>query len=568
MAFFVRESGYLAGFCDHEYKLGDSEMKKRVFFLLSAICFAAVTACAGKEPSPETKEPDTVWDSGKNSHETPVPDAADEPASEPADESEAETVEQYESVPYRIYPVSENAWVGDVMPMADENGLQLYYLYDTDHNGAGYHPIYKFSTTNLYEYSDDGLAIPFGDSMDDPDLAIGTGSVLKDRDGRYHCFYTGHNDTFPEAGKDKECVMHAVSEDNVNWTKIPEDTFYAAENYSGDDFRDPFVFWNEEEQCYWMLIAAREDSLGGVVARYTSTDLSAWTLCDPLYAPETLYMLECPDLFRMGDYYYLFYSWERVTFYAMSNSIYGPFVAPPDNVLDGTGFCFYAAKTAEFEGHRYLCGWIGRKSEPKDTGYYDWAGSLLVHELVQKEDGTLGVREPSGLQDYFVTEKTPSVKETLGEVREKDGAYLLSAAADEVALADFGMREPSMLLECTVSLGEEGYAGFAFGMGDEYGTYTGLVLDAKNNSVHFEGCVLSRIAYVEPMIETSFNFEPDKEYHVKLVMENEIVILYIDDTKALSNRIYKSVDGAHWGIFSSNTEAVFRDISIRIPSAR
>ena len=127
---------------------------------------------------------------------------------------------------------------------------------------------------------------------------------------------------------------------------------------------------------------------------------------------------------------------------------------------------------------------------------------------------------------------------------------------------------PSMLLECTVSLGEEGYAGFAFGMGDEYGTYTGLVLDAKNNSVHFEGCVLSRIAYVEPMIETSFNFEPDKEYHVKLVMENEIVILYIDDTKALSNRIYKSVDGAHWGIFSSNTEAVFRDISIRIPSAR
>ena len=40
--------------------------------------------------------------------------------------------------------------------------------------------------------------------------------------------------------------MHAVSEDNVNWTKIPEDTFYAAENYSGDDFRDPFVFWNEK----------------------------------------------------------------------------------------------------------------------------------------------------------------------------------------------------------------------------------------------------------------------------------------------------------------------------------
>ena len=102
-------------------------------------------------------------------------------------------MEHYESVPYRLYPTSEGAWVGDVMPMADEDGLQLYYLYDTDHNGMGYHPIHKFSTTNFYEYRDDGLMVPFGASGDEPDLAIGTGCVVKDRDGRYHCFYTGHN---------------------------------------------------------------------------------------------------------------------------------------------------------------------------------------------------------------------------------------------------------------------------------------------------------------------------------------------------------------------------------------
>ena len=31
--------------------------------------------------------------------------------------------------------------------------------------------------------------------------------------------------------------MHAVSSDKVTWTKLPEDTFYAPENYSTDDFR-------------------------------------------------------------------------------------------------------------------------------------------------------------------------------------------------------------------------------------------------------------------------------------------------------------------------------------------
>ena len=237
-------------------------------------------------------------------------------------------------------------------------------------------------------------------------------------------------------------------------------------------------------------------------------------------------------------------------------------------MLDGTGFCFYAAKTAEYDGNRYLCGWVGRKPEPKDAGSYDWAGSLLIHELVQKEDGTLGVKEPSDLQDYFVTEELPVMAGMMGNVQEQDGAYLLSAEKDDVALADFGMRKPTMLLECNVSLGEDGYAGFAFGMGDDYGKYTGLVLDARNQSIHYEGCVLSRIAYVEPLIRTDFAFEPGREYHVKLVMENEIVILYIDDTKALSNRIYKSVDGAHWGIFANNMECTFSDIIVRSPDIR
>ena len=138
------------------------------------------------------------------------------------------------------------------------------------------YPIYKFSTTNLYEYTDDGLAIPFSTSSSEPDLAIGTGSFLL-ADGVYHGFYTGHNDTFPNIGEDKERIMHAISYDNITWTKIPEDTFRAPEGYSTDNFRDPFVFWVEEEGCYWMLVATRTEKDGGFVARYTSDDLSKWT---------------------------------------------------------------------------------------------------------------------------------------------------------------------------------------------------------------------------------------------------------------------------------------------------
>ena len=82
-------------------------------------------------------------------------------AAEPAlvlDDPEA----QYQPVPYSLYPAPEGGYVGDVMPFVDGDVLQLYYLYDTDHNGQGYHPIYRFSTDDLCSYRDDGLILnPF-----------------------------------------------------------------------------------------------------------------------------------------------------------------------------------------------------------------------------------------------------------------------------------------------------------------------------------------------------------------------------------------------------------------------
>lgn len=558
-------------------------MNKLKVVLMIFLCLAFVSACAGQGISPiegtggQTADQDMEGDGQTLSSRTegtqPDGQTGEPGGTDPAEQTEGamggetKQTEIYESVPYRLYPTSAGAWVGDVMPMAENDTFHLYYLYDTDHNGVGYHPIHKFSTENFYEYRDDGLMVDFGKSQEDADLAIGTGCVLVGQDGLYHCFYTGHNDTFPEKGLDKECVMHAVSTDNQNWTKLPEDTFYAPEQYSGDDFRDPNVFWNEEEQCYWLLIAARDEKLGGIVAKFTSTDLSEWTLSEPLYAPQAQYMLECPDLFRMGDWYYLFYSWDCVTYYAMSRSLDGPFETPEDNILDGSGagFAFYAAKTAALKDKRYLCGWIGRKKEATDLGAYDWAGSLLVHQLVQKEDGTLGVREPESLRTYFDNEENCSVSGTQGTVEETEQGYALSAAKNEVSLVDFGMRRPTMMVEFDVTLSGEGYAGIAFGPAGDYGKFTGIVLDPGAQSIHYDGCLLSRIPYADMVNHTGFAFEAGRKYHVKAVMENEIVVLYVDDTKALSNRIYKSIDGADWGIYTNGADALFEEIHVYTP---
>ena len=472
----------------------------------------------------------------------------------------------YQAVPNRLFPTSHDAWVGDVMPMSDGKELKLYYLYDTDHNGPLYHPIWLFTTDNLYEYNDMGLAVNYGPDLDAPDSAIGTGCVMQDREGKYHCFYTGHNDTAPSKGMDKECVMHAVSDDGLSWTKVPEDTFYAPDHYSSDDFRDPQVFWNEEAGCYWLIIAARDEKLGGIVARYRSDDLKNWELMDPLYAPNRQYMLECPDLFKMGEKYFLLYSWDCVTYYAVSDSINGPFVQAEDPVLASDGFSFYAAKTAELNGTRYLCGWIGRKFEHTDAGAYSWAGTMMNHELVLLEEGKLGVREPHTYSDYFTQDKPITAVDTLGNAEITDAGFRVSSEDKKtVSLVNFGQREPVFMLETDVTFTREGFLGFCFGKERDYNKYSGMVVDSKYDSLHFEGSVLSRMAYVDPLVKTHYDLEPGKTYHLKLVMENEIATLYIDNAKVLCVRVYKAMDGGDIGIFAVNTDAEFTNMTLRIP---
>jgi beta-fructofuranosidase len=59
------------------------------------------------------------------------------------------------------------------------------------------------------------------------------------------------------------------------WKKIPEDTFTSNGNYSTNDFRDPYVYYSKEAGCYEMLVTTRSDNMG-VIAKYSSSDLSKW----------------------------------------------------------------------------------------------------------------------------------------------------------------------------------------------------------------------------------------------------------------------------------------------------
>ncbi len=426
-----------------------------------------------------------------------------------------------------LFPRSEDAYVGDVMALSDDKGVYLNYLYETEHNGVGYHPVHSFYTEDFLKFEDKGEVLPFAEDSEVQDLAIGTGSFIRDDKGKYHVFYTGHNDYYDTYGLDKECVMHATGSRIDNYKKDYENIIHAPEGYSTTDFRDPQVY--RMDDGYLMLVGARKENEDeSAIVCYESPDLENWTFKGDFYTSSDLYFMECPDVFELDGKYYMVFSWNNVVYYRMADSFFGPWEKPEIDTFDGNGF--YAAKTTEFKGKRYLIGFIDRKKRESDALMYTWAGSVLVYELRQLQDGTLGVCMPEQYNGYFG-------KEVLNEAS-ANGALDLGKVPDTCHMS-FGLTmEEDGLLDIVFSNEETG---------DEY-----------RLSVDNDKDLISYNAF--PNFQ-QIKLEAGREYKVDVVVEKDITVIYVDGVKALSNRIYSAV-GANWKLDLSSAEA--KDIRISV----
>lgn len=468
-----------------------------------------------------------------------------------------------------LFPRLPGAWVGDVMPMTDGDSLRLYYLYDRDNNTWPMHPFYSLTTDNFYDfYYVPGVGVAGSTNPADQDhLGLGTGSVILGHDGLYHCFYTGVNTLLTGS---TTAIMHATSPDQVTWTKIPEDTIYPPAGYNKDEYRDSEVMWCEEEGKYWMTVSGRCNTNGnenGVVLLYTSDDLSHWTFEGNLFEPNHYYMLECSDILKIGDLYYLFYSWNCITYYAVSSSIRGPYKDPADNILSSDSFTFYAAKSGTLNGKNYLCAWIGRKGGSSDSAMYDWGGNMVIFELKQKADGRLALDAPSTYADYFDKEFAFLPVSVSGNVTQAENTLTMKKlTGGENAYVSMGELPETMMLTCTVRFSSYlSRAGFCFGTNGVSGDSLYLMLNAENSRIQYDAKSVDEYGDASERVgsRVNFSFEPNKDYTLKLVVEGDIVALYINGEKTAINRIYSAV-GMDWGFFASSRSVTFSDIEIRV----
>ena len=470
-----------------------------------------------------------------------------------------------------IFYKPKDGWVGDTIPFAHDGKFYIYYLHDERKGNTqdeyGYRTSWNLLITeDGVNIKDCKVVLPVGE-YDDADYACYTGSVIEGNDGQFHMFYTAQNNYNPKYhrdGKPLQYVAHAISTDLINWEKLPELTFGADESiYEPFDWRDPFVFYNEEEKCFDMLLAARlrgaSEKNGGCVGLCRSYDLLHWEAKEPFYNPESYMTHECPDLFKLGNKWYLVYSTfseKFVTHYRMSDKLSGPWTSPIEDTFDGRAF--YAAKTAQVGDKRMAFAWVPTKRGESDFGQYEWGGNFIVHRINQTTDNKLTVKPADGLINMFNKEV---VNEKLNKIEienyEGEKSYVIDGMED------------TCMIEAVIEF-SEGVRSFGIGLRQDPTLANGYYLRFEpfyNRIVadmwprRIRGVNQWYVDGDKPFmveLERPFDYKSlkDNKVHIRVVADGSIICLYVNNITALTMRAY-NVNRTNWGFF-------VKDGSIRV----
>ena len=493
--------------------------------------------------------------------------------------------------------------VGDPMPFYDQKAgdFKVLYLQEYDNNQSHrFHPIWGVSTKDGANYQSMGEVLPCGSNDYVQDAALGTGCAYYDQKaGVYYIYYTGHNGNC----KYREVVMRATSTDFKTWKK---DELWALNGpdygYSGNDFRDPQIFV-ADDGLYRMVIATYPKNGGDPqFAEFKSADLKNWEHVGPFKMIWDR-MLECPDIFKMGNYWYLVYSqsyrasWSRKVKYMMADSwsaLKDCFNNGPKWPADGPLWregnldtrAFYAGKTASDGTNRYIWGWTPYRSGADihekninvgagDGNEPNWSGALVCHRVIQHADGTLSLGAVPAMAAKYNKPRQARVMASRGYDNGKlsgDDAYVLYSRLgtcnhisfkvttsnnwDKFGISFVRSTDPDYYYTLVVNPEEENarkvnFEQEGYRIVEEWSETEQKMVQKKVNGKGF----------IEGADGYGFYRPENNEYNIDIYTDNSVLVMYINDIVCCTHRIY-GIQKNCWSINNYGGNITVSDLNI------
>ena len=258
------------------------------------------------------------------------------------------------------------------MPFYRDGTFHFYYLFDRRHHNSkwagGAHQFGHVSSRDLIHWEHHPHAVTITEQTE---LSLGTGQCVF-HDGTYFLYYIQHARRFPllDAPHIADDVFVTTSRDGIHFRKQPE-PWVKLDYQTGGDI-NPLVFPDATGTRFFMYNA------GGRF--FESTDLKNWRKTDALASLQGIDVI-CANYFKWNEWYYF----AGTSRYWMSRTPVesGKWLGPFNGLADGLA----VPQVAPFTGNRQLL--VGFMTRPA------YAGEAVFRELVQREDGTLGMKWPA-----------------------------------------------------------------------------------------------------------------------------------------------------------------------------
>lgn len=463
----------------------------------------------------------------------------------------------------RMIDLSETPIVGGLGPADVPQSMDatpfyfdgIWHLFHLQNGGALAHR----TSRDLVHWRIEPVAVWRGKSGEADGDNIAPGTVIKGNDGRYYFFYTGNQN-----------VCLAISDDLYTWTKHGANPVLTADGVhaSSANFRDPFVFFNDEEKCWWMLIDSqvpgRFYQRSACVALAKSKDLLEWTLFDPLWAPGFGQHCDCPQVFKHGDHWYLL-TLDRNAHYRIAESLKGPWRRPP--VRTWVPYPSFAMSRPGTDGQRWMAFpfMCSREGENDMADVVQADVYSVPREVGFQPDGSLTERVPQELIDAILAkpameqELLSSAKSVVGEWRVKDTS-ITSSSAEADLLHVPGMPDHFYLeADLTLSTRNMDFSIlFHAAQGLEAAYTLDLLPEEKQMVLHPYQNWDNRSVLAANYCEIPLG----RPFKIRLFVCGSSMEVFVDDKWSLCHRIYQHKSG---GLFFEHRDgnAIVSNIKIR-----
>ena len=476
---------------------------------------------------------------------------------------------QFDSKPQLHYRPGDGTF-GGPMPFFWKGEYHLFYL---GQEGVRRHIV----SENLVNWKELPVALPLGAPGEPDSSHCAAGSIIE-RNGTFHFFYLGRS---RKDGKTSASICHSTSQDLIHWSKDPRNPILTAdhEKYIGLT-KDPFVFWNEQDQRYWMLIADRlrkaPTARKGALALAVSPDLEQWDRRqEPFWAPDnSTCEFEVPELFLWNKRWYLTYGTYIETtrsHYRVANQVTGPWLAPTIDTFDDHSY--NSVKTVS-DGKRRLVfgsiptGWKPARADGTEEVPGDAQQALGIREVTQRPDGSLAFQCPPEILRSCGPTIPAELQGKLGTWSGQVRGFRANRV-DGLAYAVAEDLPANLLVEMVITLKPNTRsAGIMFRTTPDLARGYMVRLEPNLGRVVFDhwpkGWPRVRgehpFSVQRPLHPRHFSWE--KPIAIQLLIDGTIAEVFVDNQVALVTRVYDHKDG-DIALYVEHGEAEFEDITFK-----